>query len=182
MKPLLIGLTGKAGAGKDTAGGIFSRDHGFELYAFAWPLKSGLEAMFDLPPQVWLPEHKEEVIPWIGKSPRQLMQTLGTEWGRQFVHQDIWTRVMQHRWETVQVAMSNPRMCITDVRFDNEAEAVKKRRGIIVHIVRSAALPVSAHVSEAGVDPYYVDFTLSNDGTLLALAAGVQEIMRRLGA
>ncbi len=179
MKPLLIGLTGKAGSGKDTAGHYFSRNHGFELYAFAWPIKSGLEAMFDLPPQVWRRDHKEVPIPWLGKSPRQLMQSLGTEWGRKLVDPHIWVRTMEHRWSIVQT-METPRMCVTDVRFDDEAEAIKLRGGHILRIVRPGVLPVSAHESEAGIDDRYVDWTILNGDSLRSLEHRVLEIMERL--
>ena len=179
MKPLLIGLTGKAGAGKDTAGHYANRNHGFELYALSWPLKSGLEAMFDLSPDVWTREHKETPIPWLGKSPRELMQTLGTDWGRKLVRQDVWVRTMLHRWAMVQT-MHPPRLCVMDVRFNDEADAIKYHDGHILRIVRPGVLPVSAHPSEAGIDDRYVDWTILNDGSPHELELSVGKIMERL--
>ena len=44
--PLIIGLIGRAGAGKDTAADYLCTAHGFERYAFAQPLKTMLEALF----------------------------------------------------------------------------------------------------------------------------------------
>jgi len=179
MRPLLIGLTGKAGVGKDTAGHYFNRNHGFELYALSWPIKAGIEAMFNLSSDVWTREHKETPIPWLGKSPRELAQTLGTEWGRKLVRQDVWVRTMLHRWSTV-LTMEPPRMCVMDVRFDDEAEAIKHHSGWIIRIVRPGVLPVANHASEAGIDDKYVDLTILNGGTPRDLEDSVYEIMERL--
>ena len=179
MKPLLIGLTGKAKVGKDTSGHYLNRHHGFELYALAWPLKSGIEAMFDLSPSVWTQDNKEAVIPWLGKSPRQLMQSLGTEWGRQLVHPDIWVRAMLHRWDMVRT-MDPPRLCVMDVRFDNEAEAIRLRGGVVVKIIRPDAPAVEPHSSEAGVSDAHIDHFIRNDRGVHDLEKALHSLMGRL--
>jgi len=113
-KPMLIGLSGKAGAGKDTAGKFLCDRYRCLHYYFAKPLKEGAKIMFALTDEQI--ENKEKVIePW-GMSPRKLYQRLGTEVGRG-IDVNIWVKnaemfVRQNAGFTV---------VITDVRFSNEA-------------------------------------------------------------
>jgi len=90
MKPLLFGLAGIARSGKDTAAQHLVTQHGFHSYAFADPLRDGLMHILNLSPCDFEGEQKEQVLPWLGRSPRYLMQTLGTEWGRDTVHPELW--------------------------------------------------------------------------------------------
>ena len=79
---MLIGITGPAFSGKDTIANHLCLTHGyFTCEAFADPLRDGLSALFGLFPHHFDAKHKETVIEWIGKSPRELLQTLGTQWG-----------------------------------------------------------------------------------------------------
>lgn len=179
MRPLLIGLNGRARVGKDAAGGFLNRRHGLELYSFARPIKAAVEVMFDLPSSIWHDDRKEQVIDWLGKSPRQLVQTLGTEWGRHMVRADVWTIAMRHRWALVK-QMGAAGMCVTDVRFADEAEALRRMGGCVVRIIRPGVESVAAHVSEAGIPDELVDFTVWNGGTLLDLERAMDAIVERL--
>ncbi len=76
----LIGVTGPAGAGKDTVGHYLHTDYGFMAFAFASPLKQGLAAMGM--PEPSSRELKEQAVPGFEFPWRQAAQTLGTEWGR----------------------------------------------------------------------------------------------------
>ena len=79
----LIGLTGRAGCGKDTIASFLCEAHGFVQIALADPLRDGLKAMLGVTDeQLHRRDLKEAPIDWIGRSPRELLQTLGTEWGR----------------------------------------------------------------------------------------------------
>ena len=130
-KQILIGLTGPAGCGKDTVAYLLHKHGAFHRYTMAKAMKQGLEVMLGVSMEIWDDRvAKETVIPWIGKSPRQLAQTLGTEWGRNLIHQDIWLRRMLREWDEVRTAVS-PRMVVTDVRFDNEAQAIKSAGGTV---------------------------------------------------
>ncbi len=164
-KELLVGLTGPAGCGKDSVASIMV-PHGFHCYTLAAPLKRGIEAMLGLDPSVWEDRaSKEQVIPWLGKSPRQLVQTLGTEWGRHQVHPELWVMLMLRRWDMVR-ASTSPRMVVTDVRFDNEAHAILTAGGTIWRVEREGVTPVAPHVSEKGVSPALVEGSIKNYGSL----------------
>ena len=166
---MLIALTGAARSGKDTAGQFFCSTYGLTQYAFADPIRAGLRAALGLTD--WhFNEGKEIVIPEYGKSPRQLMQLFGTDFGRMMVHPDIWKIRAANAVRTV------PDLVITDCRFDNEATWVRENGGYVVHITRNNALRVEAHVSESGVSEELIDFKIKNNGTLDAFFDGLRFI------
>jgi hypothetical protein len=179
-KQLLIGLCGKAGCGKDTMAQYFTMDAGLQRYALAQPMKQALTAMLDVPPGMIEDRvYKETVIPWVGKSPRQLLQTLGTEWGRDLVNKDLWVNLMVHRWEVVQ-SLGLPGMVVTDVRFPNEAEKIKLRGGHIYRIHRPCVDEVAFHSSEQGIPDGFLSGTIYNDEGLQKLRVEAARIVRGL--
>src|SRR5690606_32540033 len=89
MKPRIIGLAGPAGSGKSTVAAILRSRHAYCELPFAKRIKDALANLLEIAP-FELERHKEEPLPWLGVSPRYMMQTLGTEWGRTMIHPDIW--------------------------------------------------------------------------------------------
>jgi hypothetical protein len=162
----LIGLTGKARSGKDTVAGFLPG----QKLAFAAPLKRGLQIMLQLNDEHVNGDLKEVTLDWLGKSPRQLLQTLGTDWGRNLVHPDLWLLVAKQKIEKY-LSMGLD-VVITDVRFDNEADLIRSLGGQVWHIVRPDAQAVNAHASEAGVWFHPgKDYLIYNNGTLEELQA-----------
>ena len=155
----LIGITGAARSGKDTAA-AFLVEAGYVRVAFADAMKDMLRAGFGLTDEHLFGALKEAPIDWLGRSPRYLLQTLGTEWGRNHVGADTWLRV------GMQKASQHPLAVISDVRFDNEARAVRDAGGVVIRLRRRSAPQVNAHVSEAGVSDSLINHTINNDGTL----------------
>lgn len=171
MVPKLIGITGKAGAGKDTLADALVLEYGADKYSFARPIKEALNAMFGWTMDQWDDRvWKEKVIPWLGKSPRQCAQTLGTEWGREVIHQELWVMLAEQRFirhlDEYTYANETPPFVIPDLRFDNEAVMIKSQGGIVVEVRRGEAAPISAHKSEAGVQAALVDLVIVNDGSM----------------
>ena len=179
---MLIGLTGVAGAGKDTVAKLLIEQHGGRIASFAGPLYDFVSAITGIPKHRLADrETKEAVIPWLGKSPRQLLQTLGTEWGRQSVNEAIWVRSLLERIRP-SLDAGIP-VFVTDVRFDNEAEAIAEAGGEVWRVARPGWRCLSgdaaSHASEAGVSEHLVARTVVNDGTLDELRAAVA--MGRMG-
>jgi len=123
----LIGLTGPAGSGKDTVADLLCSQHGFVQIAFADPLRDGIKAMFPWITDTHLTDRalKEAPLAELGKSPRQILQTLGTEWGRDLIHPEIWLIAATHR--LAKLRASSPCLhiagvVVSDVRFENEAD------------------------------------------------------------
>ena len=165
---MLIGLTGRARAGKDTAADILCKELRADKISFAEPIKLGLSVMLGLGMEEFNDELKEKPISRFGnKSPRYMLQTLGTEWGRELIDKNLWTSLGMRRAKDRLV--SRPRVnavVLTDVRFDTEAIAIKKANGAIIEITRPIETGVLEHSSENGVSRQYIDASICNDGTI----------------
>jgi len=170
---MLIGMCGAAGSGKDTVASIL----GFERVAFADPLYEMVAIVTGMTPDEMRDrEAKERPIDWLGgHSPRQLLQTLGTEWGRNTVSQTIWIDTAMRRVQRLLDEGKN--VVITDVRFDNEAAAIKAAGGVVWQVVRGAGGIhglAARHASEAGISPLLVDRVLGNWSTIERLRQTVE--------
>lgn len=162
---MIIGLHGRAGAGKDTIAQHLRDRHNYSTLAFATPVKDMLIALGV--PRANLTDSvlKEQTIDWIGQSPRQLMQTLGTAWGRGMVDDELWLRHAERRMHYLRKV--SPHICITDVRYPNEARWVRAQGGRVWHILRDGKITAYAdHSSESPLPIEDDDRTLINNGTI----------------
>jgi len=165
---MLIGLCGPAGAGKNTVAELLA-DGLFRQVAFADPLYQCISTITGLPvSQLQDRAVKEAVIPWLGKSPRQMLQSLGTEWGRDLIHQEIWIRITLERMQDDLAAGRG--VVITDVRFDNEAAAIVAAGGEVWKVTRPGWRCLSddaaTHSSEDGVSDHLITRIIDNSGSL----------------
>ena len=172
---MLIGLCGAAGAGKNTVAELLTDSDGgpFVQLAFADTLYECVSTITGLPvARLRDRDVKEAVIPWLGKSPRQMLQSMGTEWGRGMIHDQIWVRIAMER-AGQHLAFSS--VVITDVRFDNEAQAIIDAGGEVWRVTRPGwrclAEEAAAHQSEAGVSDHLVARNIANTGSLDDLRA-----------
>lgn len=166
----LIGIMGLARVGKDTATAHLCDTYGMESYAFADPIKSMLTGVFG---DLFRDGDREAPIDWLGKSPRQLMQTLGTEWGREIVHPDLWVLVADQMWKKYQEIGWGAGVVLSDVRFRNEAEWVLAQGGLLISLSREGVAAVATHVSEQNIPFDLANVSLENNGTVEELAAAV---------
>jgi hypothetical protein len=168
----VIGLKGKIGAGKSTAAEYFV-ERGYKLIKFADPIKDMLRELgltnYEL-------EGPLKDIPCnflCGVTPRHAMQMLGTDWGRDLIHTDVWVNL----W--CLEAAKHPLVVVDDCRFLNEARAIRARGGVVIEI-RRPAFPgaSSAHISE--VQDWQADMRVLNEGfrkdILFARIEGALEI------
>lgn len=146
-KPLIIGVAGRARHGKDTIADYLCNRHDFIRLAFADPIVDGLMAMFNFPAE-YRHTRKEEPLPGFTFSYRKAAQTLGTEWGRYELDQNIWIKCMEKRIN--EFADYNDRIVIPDVRFENEAAWIRQR-GFLWHVYRPNIEDIDWHRSESGV-------------------------------
>lgn len=173
----LIGIAGKAGAGKDTVADFLVARHGFTKISWADALKAGLAAMGF--PEPANRDDKEKLIPGFDFTWREAAQKLGTEWGRA-LDPDIWLKVTERR-----MRRANDRLVIADVRFNNEAEMVRRKGGVMLFLHgRQADLGVSAgHASEAGVEylpsvDHLIDNGLDFDFTRQQIEAALWDYLK----
>lgn len=178
---ILIGITGPAQAGKSTVA-RYLVEHGFLEVSFAAAIKRGVATMFDLDIQnLEQAAFKEANLPWLGKSPRYLLQTLGTEWGRKLIAPDVWLILAARRIERAKQA-GQVGVIVSDVRFDNEADFILASGGQLWRIWRQAASAVLAHESEAGINASYPVRGILNNSSFDELYTRVDNLLAELGA
>ena len=172
--PILVGLTGYAGTGKDTVRAILEAE-GATGFAFADPMRGMLRELLTSTgiDDAWMDQRelKEQVIPALGVSYRQMMQRLGTEWGRGLAN-DMWLRLAD-AYMAGQQKLGEVAFVVSDVRFENEAQWVRNHGGVIWRVHRVQATPVQGHVSETELDNIKPDVTIHNSTTLDDLRARV---------
>lgn len=175
---MIIGLSGYARSGKDEAAKVLVEQFGFERIAFADKLRDFLYALNPIvspTPEDYFtrPKHPvrlKEVIDdatWDGyketgwsQEIRGLLQRLGTEAGRNVLGDNVWIDA------ALGGVKPDGRYVVTDVRFPNEADAVRKRNGRIWRVSRSGVGPANQHASETSLDDYDFDARIENDGSL----------------
>jgi hypothetical protein len=170
---MLLGVTGLARSGKDHAARYLARHLALSQYAFAEPLKTMLKSVFG---DHFHEGDRSDICPETCKSYRVMMQTLGTEWGRELMNPQIWVNLVARRWKEINSLPAIDGMVLSDVRFDSEAEWITLNGGVIIEIVRpehhslvekvKTAVGLEGHVSEKGIARSYITHTIVNDGSL----------------
>lgn len=153
-KMRLIGIAGQARSGKDTlAGYLLFNLIGWTHSSFADPLK----AMLTVIGVDCSDDAKAVVDDVFGVTPRHMMQTLSTEWGRHMINGDIWVKVF---------ARLNAGKCVIvpDVRFENEAALVREH-GVLIHLTGRGGIEGN-HVSENPIEFKEGDIVIDNSGSL----------------
>ena len=142
---MLIGLAGEAGSGKSYAANRLIERHNFVCVKMADPLKNMLRALglTDAHIEGALKETPCDIL--CGATPRHAMRTLGTEWGRDIIHQKLWTSLFA---KTVRAVPATQHVVCDDVRFADEAAAIRAVGG---HVVR-----IHAHAFELKQQPFDV--------------------------
>jgi hypothetical protein len=181
---MLIGLNGRAGAGKDTVCDFIKeygaqRDLTVKREAFADRLKQSAARIFFPDVDVNLGVQWCNAIKMDGAlllvieneggraghviSGREFLQRYGTECHREVFGKDFWI-------EAALEDLSADITVVTDVRFTNEADAIFDRGGEVWQIIRPGHdIAGTTHASERPLDPTRVDQTLLNNGSLTSL-------------
>lgn len=174
--PLLIACHGLPGAGKDAFARFLLENHldcNWERIAFASPLKRGLSTMLNIPMEdIENPAIKNEPNYKFGRSIRHMAQSLGTEWGRNLIHDNLWVEIA--REEITSRLNRGINVIVTDLRFPNEVDLIRELGGYVIHIIRNdnphvvASLNsgLKSHPSDSSLPAGSVDFTIENNDTL----------------
>lgn len=173
---MIIGLYSPAPQSGKTFVATVLTHHCFQPVSFAEPLKR--MAVSFLVSLGYREDHalklvwtdKGFIVPELGCSVRWILQTLGTEWGRERIGADTWLQCWHAR------AGRHDHVVTDDVRFLNEAETVKAAGGQLWKIVRPSAVHDGRHVSEGGLDDWDgFDVVIDNDGS-------IEEFRRKIDA
>ena len=159
----LFALTGPKGAGKTTLAYLLT-EHSpvITRMAFATPLRMMLEAIGVT--SYYHTYNKDMPIPHIPGHPtaRHLMQTLGTEWGRDLIHRNIWAGLASAAFSRIREQSYT--VIVDDLRFHNEVDVIKKGDGIIVRVLRDGLEETDEHESERYWKDIEPDFVVQNSG------------------
>lgn len=179
----LIGIYSPATqSGKSFAANVLAQ-HGFASMSFAEPIKRmGVEFLMSFGYEKdqavrFVFVDKEKFIPEINCTPRHMLQTLGTDWGRRCIDERIWLTSMQAR------IVKNLRgitigVVIDDVRFENEAKMIKDMGGEMWKIIRPSIVNKSTHVSEGQLDNWDgFDRIIENSGTIQQFRDQLNEVI-----
>lgn len=172
----LIGVSGRKRSGKDSFAERLTGAHGFTRVAFADPMRELALALDPLISEGWRLSELVDAFGWEGakENPevRRTLQRLGTEGGRKVLGENIWVDTAM----TTARAIGGP-VVFTDVRFPNEAEAVKRAGGVVVRIERQDLPQGDTHPSETAMDDWLFDFIVHNDDSLEYLHSEADRIL-----
>jgi hypothetical protein len=172
-------------SGKTTAAGHLAAQ-GFHHMSFATPLKGMLAwllTQFIAGTDVeraqrikHIMDNKEMPIIELPGEPsfRKLAQTLGTDWGRDMIHPQLW---VEAALSGIARAKSRGAMGVVfdDIRFPNEANAIRAMGGFAIRIVRPDAPNVyRLHTSEGALAEYPFDAEVMNNGSEFALCQSME--------
>lgn len=167
---MIIAISGKQQAGKDTVGDYLVENYGFAKLAFADKLKDVAMDLFEL--------SYEECYGVKTERSRFILQKLGTEVARN-IDPDVWVNyTMRIAKEYEDKGIS---VVITDARYPNEANVVRKLGGKVWRIerrYRNTATGDQEHASEIALDNYKnFNYTIYNDKSKEELYAHIRLIL-----
>jgi hypothetical protein len=114
---------------------------------------------------------------------REFLQNLGTDALRDGLHTNTWMNALMADYTCVPADRAPggwdcDNWVITDVRFPNEAKAIKNKGGIIIRVDRPGVKPVNPHPSETSLDGWEFDEKIGNVSDLICLAFTVETILK----
>lgn len=212
---MLLGISGLAGSGKDTVANMLIEESGFIKVSLADPLKRIARDVYAFTEeQLWGPSefrndpdkrYPREDGSYL--SPREALQKLGTEWGRE-CYRNTWVDLCIR---TAQQLLSNPYarytqktgityisgmyprlgsetkgVAVPDVRFRNELAAIRAAGGKVIRVSRPGAGLGGVHgvhsseTEQASISDQEFDYVIQNTGTLEDLRTEVRRCLDML--
>jgi hypothetical protein len=170
---MLIGLVGEIGSGKTTIANYIMEKYGFKEYSFAAPLKE-IGAIFGFSKEqlYGTQSQKLEIHPHWGVSARAFLQKVGTELFRGSLsdvlpemkcEDTVWIELFKIKYKN-----EPGNYVVSDVRFLDEALAIKKLGGVIITLRRTNLVSSESgiehnHPSEQQIGKIKYDYFIDND-------------------
>jgi hypothetical protein len=180
---MIIGLSGYARSGKDTVAGMLMGIHGFERAAFADKIREFLLEIDPLVMHNGIDFRLQDIVESKGwetaktdhPEVRRLLQDLGVG-ARKLFGDGFWVDQVVgqfgHDWWGY-----DKKVVITDVRFINEAKAIKGKGGQVWRINRINVGPANDHVSEIELDDWDFDGVITNNSDMPNLIKQVRALL-----
>lgn len=176
----LLGVSGYARSGKDTISDCLVASHGYTKVSFASPMKIAMEK---LNPTIRIPstgqtlELKDAVdyygweeLKTLSPDVRPLLQRFGTEVGREMFGENFWVE------QALDSIPDGAKAVFADVRFPNEADAIRNLNGKVWRVIRPGTEAANSHPSETALDDYDFDMYISNSATINELCQQVGDL------
>lgn len=179
---LLIGITGRAGAGKTTAAKYIESIHSLHRLSFASLLKKIAEELYPWFTDDQLYGQTKDIIDTkLGKSPRRVLQLLGTEVGR-LIWEDTWIDAVRRDIQKLRDDGAVGAV-IDDVRFLNEMQMVNELDGTLWVIKRplidnNPIAPIHSSESYEDVIDKYNHITIPNGDSIQELYYTIDSLFR----
>jgi hypothetical protein len=183
---MIIGLAGKKRAGKTTVAKYLCFTRAFREESWAFPLKEVIgRKLFGLTDgQLYgSTEERESIIPEWGKSPRQILQVVGTDLFRERFDQDIWVKLGIKRLNDI-IGGYTSNIIFSDCRFSNELDALRwfsSEHDIpfaAIQVIRKGFDMNDDHASEHGLDGYKFDYIVeAGEGKFQLLYSQIDEVI-----
>ena len=145
--------------GKDTVGDIIMARTGMSKRAFATAVKTLTSDLFNVSLsdiEMW--KCKSENAPGMNVTMRAALQMVGD--GMRQISPSVW----------VDKAMDDPRGIFCDVRYSNEARAIRSKGGFTILVGRSACLNNASNESEAHLRPIISWFLYNTSNTTVRIS------------
>lgn len=200
---MIISLAGLIGSGKDTISDYLVNSHGFRRESWAGTLKDAVASVFGWD-RILLEGKTSESRKWrevpdewwsnrlgIDVTPRRVLQEWGTEVCREAYHDDIWIASLENK-----LRKTTDNIVISDSRFPNEIDSVKKLGGITIRVKRGpdpvwvdeftktgrtlefAKKYPKVHASEFSSINCSYDYVIQNDGTIDDLYNKINDLLQ----
>ena len=176
---MLIGITGQKFSGKSTVAKMLSEMlFGYKIVSFADKLKditcvlSGCTREqledYEFKEHAMLPDY---LVPYCGDvvnpSYRTFLQHFGSE---------VMRGINDNIWIDCTLKDCNDMTIISDVRFPNEAKAIREQGGIIICVEREGLESNDTHSSETAMKQIVPDYIIENNKGLEELSLAVRHL------
>jgi dephospho-CoA kinase len=177
---MLVGISGKAGAGKDTIGDHLVSQYGFCKIALADPIKRLVQDVFVLDDKTVYDrvEREKPLEGWSGWSVRKLLQIIGTELFRKNIDEEVWVKSLWYRVSK----NKDKNYVVNDVRFPNELNFLKQNYSgnfLSIKVIRKeydGKVGIVGHESEKyDLD---TDMVINNNGTIEDLQKKIDALIK----
>lgn len=141
---MIIGICGFIGSGKDTIADYLVNIHQYRRESFANTLKDSVAAVFGWDRTLLegrtkqAREWREQVDTWWAErlnipklTPRWVLQYWGTDVCRKYFHDSLWIASLENK-----LRKTTDDVVISDCRFYNEIESIRKSGGLVVRVRR----------------------------------------------
>jgi hypothetical protein len=177
--PVILGFSGKAKAGKDTAADYLVKNHGFVRISFADRLKVMVNDLYGVPAEVGHSTLKDTYQLPSGRVVREAYQKFG-ELARVY-DVDVWFTHWFHAAQEL-----GTRIVCADARYPNEFVKLRQVGAVVVRVYREGSGltgSVGTHSSETDQDNVpdaWFDAILTNNSSFESYYAQIDNILKPL--